>query len=165
MAGSSTKHPQCILQVRIPVFFLSCSPTALPGPRPPQSWGLEITLRHNTPHEGSARRRDLYLTPHKIHNRQTSMTPAAFEPAIPASEWAQTYALDRGSVVYLCYLYIYCILHCFGHWMHIVREIYTLHSGHISCSLSFTHIHTHTHTHAYTLVSVLVNIKQFELVF
>ena len=32
---------------------------------------------------------------HSTHNRQTSMPPAEFEPAISASEWPQTYALDR----------------------------------------------------------------------
>jgi len=36
--------------------------------------------------EGSARRRDLYLTTHNIHKRKTSTPPAGFEPAIPASE-------------------------------------------------------------------------------
>jgi len=42
----------------------------------------------------SARRRDLYLTTHKIHNRQTSMTPVRFEPTISAGVRPQTYALD-----------------------------------------------------------------------
>jgi hypothetical protein len=35
----------------------------------------------------------LYLTTHKIHNRQTSMSPAGFEPAISACKRAQTHAL------------------------------------------------------------------------
>jgi hypothetical protein len=47
--------------------------------------------------ERSARRRDLYLTTHNTHNRPTSMTPAGFEPIIPASERPQTYALDRAA--------------------------------------------------------------------
>ena len=42
--------------------------------------------------EWSARRRDLYLTTHNSHNRQTSKPPVGFEPAISAGE--QTYALD-----------------------------------------------------------------------
>jgi len=46
--------------------------------------------------EWSARRRDLYLTTHNTHNRQTSMPPVEFEPAISAGERPQTYALDRG---------------------------------------------------------------------
>jgi hypothetical protein len=37
-----------------------------------------------------ARRRDLHLTTHNAHNRQTSMTPSGFEPAIPSSELPQT---------------------------------------------------------------------------
>jgi len=45
--------------------------------------------------EGSARRRDLYLTTHNTHNRQTSMPPVVFEPTISAGERPQTYALDR----------------------------------------------------------------------
>ena len=40
-------------------------------------------------------RRDLYLTTHNTHNRQTSMPPVGFEPPISAGEWPQTYALDR----------------------------------------------------------------------
>jgi hypothetical protein len=44
--------------------------------------------------EWSARRRDLYLTMHDTHNRQTSMPSVVFEPTIPASERPQTYALD-----------------------------------------------------------------------
>ena len=43
--------------------------------------------------EWSARRRDLYLTTHNTHKRQTSMPSAGFEPTIPASEWPQTQAL------------------------------------------------------------------------
>jgi len=45
--------------------------------------------------EWSARRRDLYLTTHNTHNRQTSMLPVEFEPTISAGERPQTYALDR----------------------------------------------------------------------
>ena len=45
--------------------------------------------------ESWALRKDLYLTSHNTHNRQTSMPPVGFEPAIPADERPQTYALDR----------------------------------------------------------------------
>jgi hypothetical protein len=45
--------------------------------------------------EGPARRRDLYLTTHNTHNRQTSMLPVGFEPTILVSERPQTHALDR----------------------------------------------------------------------
>jgi hypothetical protein len=47
--------------------------------------------------ELSSRRRDLYLTTHNTHNRQTSMTPVGFEPTISAGERPQTYALDRAA--------------------------------------------------------------------
>ena len=46
---------------------------------------------------GSARRRDLYLTTHNTLKRRTFTLPAGFEPAIPASEPPQTYALDRAT--------------------------------------------------------------------
>jgi len=42
--------------------------------------------------EGSARRRDLYLTTHNIHKRKASMPSLGFELAIPASERPQTHA-------------------------------------------------------------------------
>jgi hypothetical protein len=45
--------------------------------------------------EWSARRRDFYLTTHKIYKGQTSMPPAGFEPAIQASERLQTDALKH----------------------------------------------------------------------
>ena len=47
--------------------------------------------------EWSARRRDLYLTTHNTHNRQTSILPVGFEPKISAGERPQTYALDRAA--------------------------------------------------------------------
>ena len=47
--------------------------------------------------EWSARRRDLYLTTHNNHNKQTSMPPVGFEPTISAGERLQTHALDRAA--------------------------------------------------------------------
>ena len=44
--------------------------------------------------EGSARRKDLYLTTRNNHKRQTFMPPEGIEPAIPASERPHTHALD-----------------------------------------------------------------------
>ena len=69
---------------------------------PPHSRVFEITLRHTTIggtalDEGSACRRDLYLTTHNVRKRQASMHPAGFEPAVPASEWPQTYSFDRAA--------------------------------------------------------------------
>jgi hypothetical protein len=54
--------------------------------------GFTITLFGHTTlgrtplDEGPARRRDLYLTTHKTHKRQTSMPPVGFEPTILVSE-------------------------------------------------------------------------------
>ena len=45
--------------------------------------------------EWSIRRRDLYLTTHNTHNRQTSMPLVVFQPTISAGERPKTYALDR----------------------------------------------------------------------
>ena len=47
--------------------------------------------------ERSACRRDLYLTTHNIHRRQTSIPPAGFEPVIPVTEHPQTHASDGAS--------------------------------------------------------------------
>jgi len=41
--------------------------------------------------------RNLYLTTHNTHNRQTSMPPPGFEPTIPAGERPQTHPLDRAA--------------------------------------------------------------------
>jgi hypothetical protein len=61
---------------------------------------LDHTQRHTTDgrtplDKWSARRRDLYLTTHNTHNRQTSMRPVGFQPTVSAGEWPQTYVLDR----------------------------------------------------------------------
>jgi hypothetical protein len=60
------------------------------------------TLGRTPLDEWSARRRDLYLTTHNTHKRQTSMPPTAFEPAIPASERPQIQ--DPGSIRLFKYL-------------------------------------------------------------
>ena len=56
-----------------------------------------ITVSRTPLDEWSARRRDLYLTTHNTHNRQTSMPPVGFEPTTSAGERPQTYALDRSA--------------------------------------------------------------------
>ena len=64
---------------------------------------LDVSRSHTTTQpvgrtpldEGSARRRDLYLTIHSTHYRQTSMPLVEFEPTVSAGERPQTYALDR----------------------------------------------------------------------
>jgi len=47
--------------------------------------------------EWSACHRDLYLTTHNNHNRQTSMPPVGFEPTSSGGEQPQTYALERAA--------------------------------------------------------------------
>ena len=64
--------------------------------------------------ECSARRRDLYLTTHDTHNRQTSMPPVGFEPKISAGKRPQAYALDRattgtGDLLSLRYVISFCM--------------------------------------------------------
>ena len=66
---------------------------------------IEVSRLHSdTPHsvgllstsdQPDTEHRDLYLTSHNTDKRQISMTPAGFEPTIPASERLQTHALDR----------------------------------------------------------------------
>jgi hypothetical protein len=77
-------------------------------------WLLHFTYcTHTHKHTlgGTARIRNLYLTTHNTHNRQTSILPAGFEPTIPASERPQTARLPclkvlhfilRFSVIYYC---------------------------------------------------------------
>jgi hypothetical protein len=59
---------------------------------------LDTSLGRAPLDEWSARRRDLYLTTHNTHKRQTSRPPAGFECTIPASERPQTHALDRTAI-------------------------------------------------------------------
>ena len=64
-----------------------------------------ITLGTTTVDEGSARRRNLYLTKHNIHRTQTFMSSAGFEPAIPTSERPQAYVLERAATEISVYDY------------------------------------------------------------
>jgi hypothetical protein len=60
------------------------------------SWSHSVrhtTIGGSPLDEWSARHRVLYLI-HNTHKRQTSMSPAGFEPKIPASERPHTHALD-----------------------------------------------------------------------
>ena len=107
---------------------------------------LDHTQRHTTVgrtplDEWSARRRDLYLTTHNIHNRQTSMPPVGFEPTVSAGERPQNYALDRAAtgtgMTYLTQQKLYCRVghHC---WVGNKPVYLAVHSPHrkyylISC--------------------------------
>ena len=78
-------------KIYVSIFYGATVPS---GPWLPQCQGFTITRRHTavgrTPlDEWSSRHRDLYLTTHNTHNRQTDMTSAGFEPEIPASEQSQ----------------------------------------------------------------------------
>jgi hypothetical protein len=73
--------------------------------QPPAGQGLlihDISSSHTTHHSRHfsgrvIRTRDLYLTAHNNHNRQTSMPLVGFEPTISAGKRPQTYALDRAA--------------------------------------------------------------------
>jgi hypothetical protein len=69
--------------------------------------GFYFSLDHTQTHttagrtpldEGSARRRDLYLTTQTLYKRQISMPPDGFETTIPGSAWPQKWALDRVAI-------------------------------------------------------------------
>jgi len=89
------------------------------------------TLGRTPLDERSDSRRDLYLTTHTIQKRQTSVPPAGFEPAVPASYRPQTYSLDRAATG---------INHCY-----VCRKNWIYARSHTK------HTHTHTHTHRHTL--------------
>jgi len=67
----------------------------LRGPEHPYPRGFTIIHGRNPQDEWAVRSRELYLTTHTMHKRQTSMSPSGFKPAIPSSERPQTDALDR----------------------------------------------------------------------
>ena len=104
------------------------------------------TLGRTPLDEWSARRRDLYLTTHNTHNRQTSMPLVGFEPTISAGELPQTYALDRaatGTDICICILlFNLCVtlelyfwgIFCFS-CRNKISTIFTVHSlGEMSTS-------------------------------
>ena len=81
-------------------FWWRCGPTRIMAPsfmRFLDHTQRRITVGRTPLDELSARRRDLYLTTHNTHNRQTSMPSAGFEPTISAVEWPQSYALGRAA--------------------------------------------------------------------
>jgi hypothetical protein len=100
-------------------YFLPCGVATQRGSWPPHSWGfLDQTQRRTTVgrtplDEWSARRRNLYLTTHNTHNRQTSMPPVGFEPTISAGQLPQTYTLDRAvtgtgiKIQYRCQIWLH----------------------------------------------------------
>ena len=93
----------CSTALLIYIVFFFCGAATQRGSWPPHSWGvLDHTQRRTTVGRApldkwSARRKDLYLTTHNPHKRQTSMPAVGFEPTISADERPQTYALDRAA--------------------------------------------------------------------
>jgi len=88
------------------IFVSRASPphcaAASSGPGPPHYRGFMFTLARTsvdrTPlDELSSRRRDLYLSTHNTHKRQTSVHPQGFKPTIAVSERPQTHALGRAA--------------------------------------------------------------------
>jgi hypothetical protein len=95
-------------KARVSYFPPSHGAKAPSGLGSPRYQGFMITLRRTTLgrtplDEWSARSRDLYLRTHSTHKRQISMTPAGFEPVIPASERPQTQAVDRAGTAGIIY--------------------------------------------------------------
>jgi hypothetical protein len=71
-------------------------------PEPLHYRGFTIILRHTTVvktsiDKWSAPSRDLYLTTHNIHTRQTFMPSVGFETPVPASERPRIHAWDRSA--------------------------------------------------------------------
>ena len=86
---------------RIFFFLWRCSPTRAMTSSFLMRF-LDHTQRRNTVgrtplDEWPARRKDIYMTAHNTHNRQTSMPPMGFEPTISVDERPQTYVLDRAA--------------------------------------------------------------------
>jgi len=87
----SFKHLQSTNWPTFPCYVRFFSwPKSPSRPRPPLRGSL-TTLRHTTCgrtplDDQSARRRNVQVKTQSIHKRQTSISPAGFEPAIPASE-------------------------------------------------------------------------------
>ena len=99
-----------------------CSTTTQCGPGQPYSSGFWITHNDTLHSVGlhSALRRDLFLTKPNTHMRQTTMPPAGFEPAIPASGRPQTFALDRSAI----FLVLRCTLFIHIHYiLYIVKSL------------------------------------------
>ena len=81
---------------------------------------LEVSRSHATTHhssrtlldEGSAPRRDLYLTTHNTLNRRDIHASGGIRnPPVPASEWPQTHALNHATTGIGRYIYPWFLIH------------------------------------------------------
>ena len=83
----------------------------------------EVSLSHTTTRHSQQdssgrviiRRRDLYLTTHNTHNRQTSMTPVGFEPTIAAGKRPQSFYYTHTHTHTHTYIYIYIYIYIYRH--------------------------------------------------
>ena len=79
------------------ILVLKCDSAYFPVVHRCENFNNECSRSHkiggNPLDEGSARRRDLYLTTDNTRKRKTCMLPAGFEPAFATSELPQTHAL------------------------------------------------------------------------
>ena len=131
-----------IISVSVTLSLLPYSPPPM-ALQPNAGYGLLIFTRFldhtqrrttvgRTPlDEWSARRRDLCLTTHNTHNRQTSILPAGFETTFSAGERSQTDALDRAATGTGAYLFIVPLLttetissSSFLFWAHVKLKRY-----------------------------------------
>jgi hypothetical protein len=92
-------RPLCVSKNEVKIFFL-LSYQLIAGQghlilKVYRSHRRHTTVSRTPLDERLTRRRDLYLKTHNTKNRRASMSPAEFEPVIPASERPQTLALDR----------------------------------------------------------------------
>ena len=83
-----------LLRIRPIIFLTAQQPPS--GSESPHYRDFKVTLWNTTCcrtllREWSARRRDLYLTTHNTHKRQTSMPPAGFESTNPERQRQQTH--------------------------------------------------------------------------
>jgi hypothetical protein len=81
----STVRLICVLLMGRCQYFFFSGVTVHSGPGSSHYWGFTITLRHATLgrtliDRWRARRRDVYMTTHNTHKRETCMSPAGFEP-------------------------------------------------------------------------------------
>ena len=85
------------------IYIFFCGSATQRGSWPPHSWGFSITHNDAPQSVGLLWTSDQLVaetstwTTLNIHNRQTSMTAAGFEPIISAGERPQIYALDHAA--------------------------------------------------------------------
>ena len=77
------------------LFRIACS---VQGPQARGMTDVDSPLTTDRHHYGLLdQTRDLYLTTHNTHNRQTDMPSARFDPTVSAGERQEIYALDRAA--------------------------------------------------------------------